>query len=71
MFEIFDTLLWPFMWILGGFVFPVQETHVWHVKKHTWGKSNGLSIKEKDTKAKFGHESSFGLFSYADFWRIN
>ncbi len=62
MFRILDILLWPFMWILGGFVFPVQETHVWHVKKHDWKNAKGLVIKEKDNKARFGHEASFGLF---------
>lgn len=38
-FRIFDFLLSPFMWILGGFVFPVHETHPWHVKKYNWGKA--------------------------------
>lgn len=57
-----DILLWPFMWILGGFVFPIQETHVWHVKKCNWKNVKGLVIKEKDKKAKFGHEAPFGLF---------
>lgn len=60
--RIFDYLLWPFMYFLGGFKFPVQETHAWHVKKHHWKSSEGLVIKEKDRKAKFGHESPLGLF---------
>lgn len=60
--KMFDYLLWPFMWILGGFVFPVQETHAWHVKKYSWKNTKGLVIKEKDNKAKFGHEAPLGLF---------
>ena len=62
MFRIFDILLWPFMWVLGGFVFPVQETHAWHVRKYNWKKVKGLVIKGKDKRAKFGHEAPFGLF---------
>jgi len=50
------------MWILGGFVFPVQETHAWHVKKHNWKNTEGLVINEIDRKAKFGHEAPLGLF---------
>lgn len=60
--RLFDIMLWPFMWILGGFKFPVQETHAWHVKKHNWGKQKGLVVKEVDKKALFGHESPLGLF---------
>ncbi len=60
--RLFDIMLWPFMWILGGFNFPVQETHAWHVKKHNWGKQKGLVVKEVDKKALFGHEAPFGLF---------
>lgn len=61
-FRLADILLWPFMWILGGFNFPVQETHAWHVRKHNWKSAKGLVIKEIDKKAKFGHESPLGLF---------
>ncbi len=61
-FRVFDLFLWPFMWILGGFVFPVQETHPWHVRKWNWKKADGLIIKERDLKAKFGHEAPLGLF---------
>jgi hypothetical protein len=50
------------MWFLGGFNFPVQETHPWHVKKYNWGNKKGLIIKEIDKKAKFGHEAPLGLF---------
>lgn len=67
MFRILDILLLPFMWILGGFVFPVQETHAWHVKRHNWKNAKGLVIKEKDKKAKFGHEAPFGLFHMSIF----
>lgn len=61
-FRFFDILLWPFMYILGGFNFPVQETHAWHVKKWNWNNSNGLVIRETEKNAKFGHEAPFGLF---------
>ena len=61
-FRSIDYLLWPFMWVLGGFVFPVQETHLWHVVKYNWKNNKGLTIEEKDNKAKFGHTSPFGLF---------
>ena len=61
-FRVFDALLSPFMWILGGFTFPVQETHPWHVKKWKWQSRNGLPTKEKDSKATFGHKSPLGLF---------
>jgi hypothetical protein len=37
-FRLFDFLLWPFVWILGELVFPVQETHAWHVSKYNWRK---------------------------------
>ena len=60
--RIFDILLMPFMWFLGGFKFPVQETHAWHVRKHNWKNANGLVIKEIDRSARFGHEASLGLF---------
>jgi len=66
-FRFFDFLLWPFMWILGGFVFPVQETHQWHARKYNWRKAKGLIVKEKDLKAKFGHEAPLGLFHMAIF----
>lgn len=60
-FRAFDYFLWPAMWLLGGFVFPIQETHIWHVKKWNWN-AKGLIIKELDKKAKFGHEAPLGLF---------
>lgn len=60
-FRLFDFLLWPFMWLLGGMIFPVQETHPWHVKKYNW-KNKGLIISKKDTKARFGHDAPLGLF---------
>lgn len=62
MFKLIDILLWPFMLILGGFKFPVQETHAWHVKKHNWKNARGLVVKETDKTARFGHEAPFGLF---------
>jgi len=62
MFRILDMLLWPFMWVLGGFAFPVQETHPWHVRKWNWKYNNGLAIKETDKKARFGHNDPLGLF---------
>lgn len=61
-FRVFDLLLSPFMWILGGFTFPVQETHPWHVRKWNWKNAESLIVKEFDSNAKFGHSSSFGLF---------
>lgn len=61
-FRSIDFLLWPFMWILGGLVFPVQETHAWHVSKYDWKRNKGLVIKERDKKARFGHQSPLGLF---------
>lgn len=60
-FRLFDFVLFPFMWILGGFTLPVQETHAWHVKEWKW-KKKGLVIKENDKKARFGHDSPLGLF---------
>jgi hypothetical protein len=50
------------MYILGGFKFPVQETHAWHVKKYNWKKAKGLVVKETDRIARFGHEAPLGLF---------
>jgi hypothetical protein len=61
-FRILDVLLYPFMWILGGLVFPVQETHDWHAKEWHWKKRPGLLVKGTDNKAVFGHDSPFGLF---------
>ncbi len=61
-FRLVDYLLWPAMWILGGFKFPVQETHPWHVRKYNWKNSKGLVIKVADKTARFGHEALFGLF---------
>lgn len=60
-FRLFDFLLWPFMFLLGGFRFPIQETHPWHVRKWNW-KNKGLIVNKKDIKARFGHEAPFGLF---------
>lgn len=60
-FRLFDFLLTPFMWILGGFKFPLQETHLWHISKWNWKMAKALVVKGRDKKAKFGHESSFGL----------
>ncbi len=34
-FRALDYFLWPAMWLLGGFVFPIQETHMWHVENGT------------------------------------
>lgn len=67
MFRILDILLWPFMFILGGFNFSVQETHPWHVRKYSWKNNKGLVIKETDKKAKFGHEAPLGLFHMSIF----
>jgi len=61
-FRLIDFLLWPFMWILGGFRFPVQESHPWNVKKWDWGGKKGLKILRADKNAKFGHENVFGLY---------
>lgn len=61
-FRLFDFVLWLFMWVLGGFNFPVQETHMWHVKKYNWKNQKGLIVKKTDGKAKFGHEAPLGLF---------
>lgn len=63
-FRLLDFLLWPFMWILGGFNFSVQETHPWHVKRFNW-KKDGIKVKGDDTKAKFsqsGFSKYFGLY---------
>lgn len=63
-FRFFDFLLWPCMWILGGFVFPVQETHPWHVKKWNW-KSVGVNILGNDSRALFGQSGIskyFGIY---------
>lgn len=54
-FRLFDLLLSPFMWILGKFTFPLQETHMWHVRKYKWGSNKGLKIKGSDDRARFGH----------------
>ena|SRR3990172_1651190 len=59
LFRLVDILLDPFMWILGRFTFPLQETHAWHVKKQHW-LGRGLSIKGTDSSAKFGHKCLFG-----------
>lgn len=61
MFRLFDILLYPIMWILGGLNYPVQETHNWHVKGWKWNKK-GLIISKHDDAAKFGHDSHLGLF---------
>jgi hypothetical protein len=62
LFRVSDALLCPFMWILGGLVFPVQETHKWHVKRWDWKKGRGLPVKGTDSKARFSHGSFPGLF---------
>lgn len=62
LFRVVDILLYPFMWILGGFTFPIQETHKWHVRKWKWNKAQPLVIKETDKKAIFGHTAVLGLF---------
>jgi len=62
LFKVFDVLLYPFMWILSGFVLPVQETHKWHAKRWNWKKRHGLLVKGTDKKAKFSHGSFPGLF---------
>ena len=52
------------MYFLGGFKFPVQETHPWHVKKYKW-KTSSLLIKGDDIKSKFGQSGIskyLGLF---------
>lgn len=61
-FRFIDFLLSPIMWILGGFTFPLQETHYWHIRKWDWKDTKSLVVKEKDKSAKFGHEAPFGLF---------
>lgn len=61
-FRMIDILLWPFMFILGGFKFPVQETHAWHVMNWKWTGKDILIVKQKDKKAKFGHTAPLGLF---------
>lgn len=59
-FRLFDFLLTPFMLILGGFTFPLQETHIWHMHKWHW-KDNGLNITERDKKTKFSENAPFSL----------
>lgn len=61
-FRLVDFILWPFMFILGGFKFPVQETHAWHVMKWDWKNTRGLLVKQKDKSARFGHTAPLGLF---------
>lgn len=61
-FRLFDFALIPLMWILGGFTFPLQETHAWHGVNWNWKGVKGLVIKETDKKAKFGHDDPLGLF---------
>ena len=61
-FKVIDFLLTPFMWILGGFATPLQETHRWHIMKWKWQNNKGLIVKASDKKAKFDHTSGFGLF---------
>ncbi|EKE05331.1 MAG: hypothetical protein ACD_19C00355G0011 [uncultured bacterium] len=60
-FRLVDFLLFPFMWILGGFKFPIQESHPWNVRKWNW-MDKGLFINKQDTKARFGHENIFGFY---------
>lgn len=59
-FRLLDFLLWPFMFILGGFKFPVQETHIWHMHKWIWN-NDGLKITETDKKSKFSYNTPFSL----------
>ena len=54
------------MLILGGFNFPVQETHPWHVKKWEW-KSKGVRIGGNDKVAKFGQS---GLSKYLGLYHM-
>ncbi len=63
-FRFFDILLWPIMFLLSGFKFPVQETHPWHVKKWNW-KGNGVKIQGNDSQAFFaqsGISKYLGLY---------
>lgn len=64
--RLFDILLWPFMWILGGFKFPVQETHPWHVKKYSWN-GHSLKVEGDDKEAKF---SQNGISKYLGLYHM-
>lgn len=66
-FRFVDFLLSPFMWVLGGFTLPLQETHVWHMKKWDWKKDKGLIVKGYDKKALFGHDDPLGLYHMSIF----
>lgn len=71
-FRIVDFLLVPFMWFLGKFTFPLQETHPWHVQ--TFLPKLGykrLMVKSKKTNLRFGHESRFGLYHMPIFGGLN
>ncbi len=60
-----DTLLTPFMWILGGFKLPLQETHAWHVRSINISKLKNkkpLYIKKHQLNTKYYHDSPLGLF---------
>lgn len=54
------------MWILGGFRFPVQETHPWHVKKYKW-QGKGLKINGDDKRAIF---SQSGISKYLGLYHM-
>ncbi len=63
-FRFLDFLLWPIMFLLSGFKFPVQESHPWHVKKWKW-KENGVKVLGNDSQALFGQSEIskyFGLY---------
>lgn len=63
--RLLDNLLSPFMFILGGFKFPLQQSHPWHMAKmdkNLINKNNSIMISKLDELAKFGHTSPFGLY---------
>jgi hypothetical protein len=60
-----DILLSPFMWLLNGFKFPLQETHAWHVYRidpKFIKPGNSIKIDSEDTMARFTHNSPLGLY---------
>lgn len=65
-FRLLDFLLWPLMFLVGGFKFPVQETHPWHVKRYPWNRK-GLKIVGDDRKAKF---SQSGISKYLGLYHM-
>lgn len=63
--DLCDILLKPFMLLLNGFKFPLQETHKWHgvnFDKKLLKKGKGVIINKPDINAKFTHGSPLGLF---------